>query len=77
VDAFVEGSAADLVLVLYDADGTTVLKTDYSGEIDADLDPHFDRKVTGAQDLYLLARTENDRGSRFHWYTLSITTTTE
>lgn len=77
VTAFKEGSAANMMLVLYDADGSTVLRTDYSGEVDYDRDPWFTKKVTGAQDLYLLARTEDGKGSRFHWYTLSITVTTE
>ncbi|MES2641595.1 MAG: hypothetical protein V4850_19040 [Myxococcota bacterium] len=76
VTAFTEGSAANLMLVLYDAtEGTAALKTSYSGEIDYDRDPYFEKKFTGVQDLYLLARTEDDKGSRFHWYTLAITAT--
>lgn len=76
VTAFTEGSAANLMLVLYDAtEGSAALKTSYSGEIDYDRDPYFEKNVTGVQDLYLLARTEDDKGSRFHWYTLSMTAT--
>ncbi|MDP2317423.1 MAG: hypothetical protein Q8P41_31350 [Pseudomonadota bacterium] len=75
VTAFIEGSAANLKLVLYDSDGVTELRTSSNGEISYDRDPYFQKKVTGIKDLYLLARTEDDRGSRFHWYTLSVTAT--
>ncbi len=73
VEAFAHGSVANLKLVLYKADGTTVVRTDYRGEIDYDPDPFFEQRVTGATEWYLLARTEDDRGSPYHWYTLSIT----
>jgi hypothetical protein len=76
VTAFTEGSAADLMLVLYDADGATEIKRSYSGEISYDRDPLFQKKTIAAgSELYLLARTEDDKGSRFHWYTLSISAT--
>ncbi len=74
VTAFIEGSAANLKLVLYDA-ATAELRTDHAGQVNYDRDPWFEWKVTGIQDLYVLARTEDSRGSRFHWYTLSITST--
>lgn len=73
VTGFTEGSPADLMLVLYDSDGVTHLKTKYSGEIAYDHDPYFQKKITGLKDLYLLVRTEDDKGSRFHWYTVSVT----
>ena len=72
VNAFKEGSAANLVLVLYASDGATVLREETTGPIAYDRDPYFTTKITGVQDLYLLARTEDGRGSRFHWYTLTI-----
>jgi len=74
VTAFKEGSAANLMLVLYDAEGN-LLRTSYSGEIAYDRDPYMERRATGVQDLYLLARTEDDKGGPFHWYALSITAT--
>ncbi len=77
VTAFKEGSAANMNLVLYSADGTTILREETSGEIEYDRDPYFTKKFTGVQDLYLLARTDDGKGSRFHWYTLSITVSAE
>jgi hypothetical protein len=77
VTAFKEGSAADLMLVLYSADGETVLVQDSAGEIDYDRDPWFSKKFTGIQDLYLLVRTQDGRGSGFHWYTLSVSQVNE
>jgi hypothetical protein len=72
VEAFAHGSVANTKLVLFAADGTTVLRTDYRGEIDYDPDPFFEQRVTGPTEWYLLVRTEDDRGSPYHWYTLSI-----
>lgn len=77
VTAFKEGSAADLRLVLYDADGTTVLREEDDGAIAYDRDPYFTKKITGVQDLYLLVRTQDARGSRFHWYTLDVSVSAE
>lgn len=72
VQAYVHGSPANLKIELYDADGA-FLREDFTGEIDYDLDPWFEKRVTGATTWYVLVRTEDDRGGPFHWYTLSIT----
>ena len=77
VTAFKEGSAADIKLLLYDSDGVTLLREKRTGDITYDRDPAFTKKITGQKDLYLLARTEDGRGSRFHWYTLSISVDAE
>lgn len=75
VEAYAKGSAANLKLVLYEADGVTMIEDSYRGEIDYDPDPHFRQRTTGGSDWYLLVRTEDSKGSPFHWYTLSITST--
>lgn len=75
VTAYKEGSPADLKLVLYASDGSTVVRTDRSGEYGYDPDPRFTQRATGLTEWFLLVRTENDLGSPFHWYTLSITAT--
>lgn len=72
VEAFSQGSVANTKIVLYAADGTTILRTDYRGEIDYDPDPWFEQRVVGPTDWYVLVRTEDDRGSPYHWYTLHI-----
>jgi hypothetical protein len=77
VTAFKEGSAADLRLVLYDADGETVLREDSDGEVAYDRDPYFTKKITGQQDLWLFVRNESWTGSRFHWYSLAVTVSAE
>ncbi len=70
--AFKQGSPVDGQVVLYANDGTTVLVDDRRGEIEYDLDPWFERAQTGTNDWYVLVRNEEEKGSRFHWYTLSI-----
>jgi hypothetical protein len=77
ITAFKEGSVADLSAALYDEDGTTVLREKTYGEIDYDRDPWFTKKVTGVKDLYVFVRNEKETGSRFHWYTLEVTSTIE
>lgn len=77
ITAFKEGSAADLSATLYDEDGTTVLREKTYGQIDYDRDPWFTKKVTGIKDLYVFVRNESETGSRFHWYTLEVTSTVE
>lgn len=76
VEAFVHGSPANLKIELYDAEGT-LLRTDYAGEIDYDPDPWFEKRVVTDTAWYVLLRTEDDRGSPFHWYTLSVISTPE
>lgn len=72
VKAFELGSPLDSTLVIRDAAGKAV-KTVYSGEIDYDLDPHLEMKVEGSQDWYVEIYNPSEKGSNFHWYTLSIT----
>lgn len=77
VTAFKEGSAADLRLVLYDSDGETVLREDSDGEVAYDRDPYFTKKITGQKDLWLFVRNQASTGSRFHWYTLTVSVSAE
>ena len=72
VEAFTAGSAADITLQLWDPDGS-LLFTDAYGEIDYDLDPFHETKVTVAHDWYLSVTNFNAaQGSIFHWYTLTV-----
>ncbi len=73
VEAFTAGSAADITLQLWSSAGN-LLFTDAYGEIDYDLDPYHETKVTVAHDWYLSVTNENAaQGSIFHWYTLTVT----
>ncbi len=76
VEAYKAGSVANLKLILYRADGTTIVRTDYRGEIDYDPDPWFQQRTSGVQTYFLLVRTEDDRGSPYHWYTMTVSSTT-
>lgn len=76
VVAYELGSPADIEIKLYEADGTTLLRTDKYGEIDYDPDPYMSvRSTSGDMAWYLLVRTQDDKGSPYHWYTLTITST--
>lgn len=66
------GSTANLKLILWDAEFAQ-LREDKAGEIVYDLDPWFIQRASAATEWYLTVRDEQDRGSPFHWYTLSIT----
>jgi hypothetical protein len=77
MNAFLYGSPMDGEIMLYDTDGTTLLRDDRQGEIEYDLDPWFEQKQTEAHDWYVLVRNEQERGSRFNWYTLTIEALTE
>lgn len=72
VEATAYGSPLDATLILYEADGTTIVHTDTTGEVDYDRDPWFEQKQTGANDWYLLVKNVSTGGSDFHWYTLTI-----
>lgn len=71
VEAYAYGSPLNTTLVVRDAEGD-VVQWVASGEIDYDLDPHAEIKVEGAQDWYLQVFNPEEKGSRFHWYTLSV-----
>jgi hypothetical protein len=75
VVAYQQGSPANIILKLYRSDGTTLIRADRAGEIDYDPDPWFTQRSTDATEWYLLVRTEDDLGSPYHWYTLTISTT--
>jgi hypothetical protein len=72
VTAYKEGSVADLKLVLYKSDGVTMQRTDRTGENGYDPDPYFVERATAGTEWYLLVRTEDDRGSPYHWYTINL-----
>ena len=72
VDAFRYGSPMDTTMIIRDAAGT-LIKRVYSGEIDYDFDPHVEIKTEGSQDWYVQIFNPAEKGSRFPWYTLSIT----
>lgn len=72
MNAFKAGSPVDGQVALYATDGTTLLHDDRRGQIEYDLDPWFEQRQTEANDWYVLVRNEQDKGSHFHWYTLSI-----
>lgn len=68
-----QGSPANPVLQMWSAEGE-LLFTDYSGELDYDLDPFHETKVTVAHEWYLSVTNETaGYGSPFHWYTLQVT----
>ena len=75
--AFKEGSPVDGQVILYATDGTTKLHDERQGQIEYDLDPWFEQRQEGAQDWYVQVRNEQEKGSRFHWYTLSIESVVE
>lgn len=72
IEAYSLGSPLNTSLVIRDAEGD-IVKWVTSGEIDYDLDPHAEIKTEGAQDWYLQVFNPDEKGSRFHWYTLVVT----
>ncbi len=74
IDAYGFGSAADLTIWVYDTVGSEPDMKPY-GRTNADLDSWLQKRVVGPADYYVRVRDQDDQGSRFHWYTLSITAT--
>lgn len=72
VKAFSLGAPVDPQIALYEADATTLIRLDSTGEVDYDFDPWFEQKQTGSQEWYFSIRNEASAGGQYHWYTLRI-----
>jgi len=72
MNAFKLGSPIDGQLLLYDTDGTTLLRDDHDGQLGYDRDPWFEWRPPAPGDYPFLIRNETTNGSRFHWYTVTV-----